>query len=52
MLLNFHEAAIVSGIAVACALGAEYPFADHEDAVRLYERLGGVLLGKRFRRVS
>jgi predicted NAD/FAD-binding protein len=51
MLLNFHEAAIVSGIAVACALGAEYPFASNEDAIGLYERLGGVLLGERLRRV-
>lgn len=49
LLLNFHEAAIIAGIAVACDLGAAYPFPHSAEARSLYDRLARVLLGERFR---
>lgn len=48
VVLNFHEAAIISGIAVARALGADYPFGYDPEAKTFYNYLGPIVLGRRF----
>ena len=50
-LINGQETCLVTGLAAARQLGADYPF-DDEEARRTFSHYGGILYGRRFRKVK
>ncbi|KAH7922328.1 hypothetical protein BV22DRAFT_1113952 [Leucogyrophana mollusca] len=48
-VLNMHEIAVVSGLAAAYQLGADYPFKDNEDCKRLFRLCLGASHASRMR---
>ena len=50
-LINSQETCFVTGLAAARQLGADYPF-DDEEARRTFNYYGGILYGRRFRKVK
>ena len=48
-LVNSQETCLVTGLAAARQLGADYPF-DHPEAKRWFNYYGSILYGRRFRR--
>ena len=48
-LINSQETCLVTGLAAARQLGADYPF-DDEEARRTFNYYGGILYGRRFRK--
>ena len=49
-LINSQETCLVTGLAAARQLGADYPF-DDDEARRTFNYYGGILYGRRFRKV-
>ncbi len=50
-LVNSQETCLVTGLAAARQLGADYPFADDE-ARRTFNYYGGIMYGRRFRKAK
>ncbi len=50
-LINSQETCFVTGLAAARQLGADYPF-DDEEARRTFNYYGGIMYGRRFRKVK
>ncbi len=50
-LVNSQETCFVTGLAAARQLGADYPF-DDEEARRIFNYYGGIMYGRRFRKVG
>ena len=50
-LVNSQETCLVTGLAAARQLGADYPFED-DDARRTFNYYGGIMYGRRFRKVK
>ena len=49
-LINSQETCLVTGLAAARQLGADYPFDD--EARRTFNYYGGIMYGRRFRQVK
>ena len=50
-LVNSQETCLISGVAAATQIGADYPFGDH-DARRWFNYFGSILYGWRFRKAK